>query len=383
MFTLVAVSTNQILSITGIICLTGLAIGGIYALTTLAAGDWVASKLLHVINLNSNEYDWLQTEVASISKKLGISTPQVGLVEDLRPNAFTMGVGRKTKLVFTLGLLNILNKEEILAVAFHELAHIKNHDYFFKTFSNALTAVSFFNPLAYFALFNSQREREMLADENGAKLLQKPECLSEALTKITKALQNLPREAPLIRLTSNLLVSSPIIHRPQILSSHPKIDLRLRNISQLTVGKPRKLKPSKLLVAIMFTCVIIVAGVTTTYALANFQSGYVSSKIALTPSAYVKGVSTDSLGTHIILISSNLTFSPTTSQIYSFQNPNQQITSPYNPASLSIVPHFNQNQPEYLPPQTSIASPGTVPSNIMPIIYTVTSGNRTTLIFKY
>jgi beta-lactamase regulating signal transducer with metallopeptidase domain len=346
-------------------------------------GDWIASKLLHVINLDSNEYDWLQTEIAKISKKLAIPTPQMGLVEDLRPNAFTMGNGRKTKLVFTLGLLNILDKEEILAVAFHELAHVKNHDYFFKTFSNALTAVSFFNPLAYFALFNSQREREMLADENGAKLMQKPDSLANALTKITKALQNLPRETRLIRVTSNLLVSSPIIHRPQILSSHPKIDLRLRNISQLTKAKPKGLKPSKLIVAIMLTCVIIVAGVTTTYALANFQSRYVSSKIALTPSAYVKGVSTDSASTHIILISSNLTFNQMTSEIYSLQNANLQIISPYNPASLNEAPNFNQNQPEYIISQTPLAIPGTYPPHIMPIIYALTNGNGTTIIINY
>ena len=375
MVTLVALSTNQILSITGIICLTGLALGGIYAVTTIVMGDWIASRLLHVINLESNEYDWLQTEIAKISKKLSISTPQLALVEDLRPNAFTMGNGRKTKLVFTIGLLNILDKEEILAVASHELAHVKNHDFFFKTFSNALTAVSFFNPLAYFAFFNSQREREMLADENGAKLLQKPDSLANALTKITKALQNLPSEGKLIRLTSNLLVTSPIIHRPQILSGHPKIDLRLRNINQLTRPKSKGLKPSKLIVAILLTCVIIVAGVASTYALVNLQSGYVTPKIVLTGSAYVKGDSTYSMGTHIILISSNLTFNPMPGQISIWQNPNPQNTSASNPAELNEPSNFNQNQAQY--------HPGTNLPNQIAIIYTLTNENSTTLIIKY
>jgi heat shock protein HtpX len=383
MVTLVALSTNQILSITGIICLTGLALGGIYAVTTIVMGDWIASRLLHVINLGSNEYGWLQTEIAKISKKLSISTPQVALVEDLRPNAFTMGNGRKTKLVFTIGLLNILDKEEILAVASHELAHIKNHDFFFKTLSNSLTAVSFFNPLAYFAFFNSQREREMLADENGAKLLQKPDSLANALTKITKALQNLPGEGRLIRITSNLLVSSPIIHRPQILSAHPKINLRLRNISQLTTAKPKGLKPSKLILVIMLTCIIIVAGATTTYALVNLQSGYVTPKIVLTGAAYVKGASTDSIGTHIILISSNLTFNPMLGQISSLQNPNPQIISPSNPASLNEPSNFNQNQAEYITPKTSLVIPGTNLPNKIAIIYTLKNENGITLIIKY
>ena len=383
MVTLVALSTNQILSITGIICLTGLALGGIYAVTTIVVGDWIASRLLRVINLDSNEYNWLQTEISKISKKLSISTPQVALVEDLRPNAFTMGHGRKTKLVFTVGLLNILDKEEILAVASHELAHVKNHDFFFKTLSNALTAVSFFNPLAYFALFNSQREREMLADENGAKLLKKPDSLANALTKITKALQNLPGEGRLIRITSNLLVTSPIIHRPQILSGHPKINLRLKNINQLTAIKPKGLRYSKLIVAIFLTCVIIVAGVATTYALVNLQTGYVAPKMVLSGAAYVKGVGTDSIGTHIISISPNPTFNSMLGQIYNLPNPNPQLISPSDPASRNEVPNFNQNQPEYVTPQVSLVNPGTNPSDKIAVVYALTNGNGTTLIIKY
>jgi Zn-dependent protease with chaperone function len=377
MVTLVGFSTNQILSITGIICLAGLAMGGIYAFTTITLGDWAASKLLNVINLDSNEYGWLQTEIAEISKKLSISPPKVGLVEDLRPNAFILGTGRKTKLVFTVGILNALDKEEILAVASHELAHVKNHDFLFKTISNSLTVISFFNPLAYFAFFNSQREREMLADENGAKLLQKPESLARALTKITKALQNLPSEGKLIRLTSNLLVSSPIIHRPQILSGHPRIDLRLSNIHKLTTAKPKRLKPSKLIVAAILTCIIIVSGVSTAYALVNLRSGYVTPKIMIAGTTYVKGTSADLMENHIILINTNKTFNPTLTQIYSVQYPNEQIKFQSGQA-LSA----DQNQPKFVTSQPSFATPGTNLSNVT-LVYALATENGTLLIIKY
>jgi len=382
MVTLVALSTSQILSLTGIICLAGLAFGGIYAVTTLVMGDWIASRLLNVINLDSDEYGWLQTEIAKIAKKLSISTPQVALIEDLRPNAFTMGNGRKTKLVFTIGLLNILDKEEILAVASHELAHVKNHDFFFKTISNALTAVSFFNPLAYLAFFNSQREREMLADENGAKLLQKPDSLANALTKITSALKDLPNESRLIRITSNLLVTSPIIHRPQILSGHPKINLRLKNINQLTAAKPKRLKPSRLIVAIMLTSLIIVAGVATTYALVNVQSGYVTPKVVLSGASYVKGLSNDLNGSHIILVDSNWTSSSMLEQIYSLQNSNPKIIPPSNQASQNALPTFNQNQAAHMTPQMPLFSSQPNLTNQIAIIYALTNGNGTTLFIK-
>ena len=383
MVMLVTMSTNQIFSITGIICLIGLAFGGIYAITTIVMGDWIASKLLHVINLRSNEYEWLQSEIAIISKKLAISAPRISLVEDLRPNAFTMGYSHKTTLVFTVGLLNLLDKEGILAVASHELAHIKNHDFFFKTLSNALTAVSFFNPLAYFAFFNSQREREMLADENGASLLQKPDSLANALTKISAALQNLPRESRLIRITSNLLVTSPIIHRPQILSAHPKIDLRLRNINQLTKKKPKQLKLNKLIAAIILTCVIITAGVTTTYALVNLQSGYVNPKTAITELAYIKGANTDSISSCVVLISSNTTNNPVFNRISSFESLNPHVSSIFNPAQLNGRPYFGQNQAGYVIPNSPPLFLGANFPYQTTIIYLSTSQNGTALIVKY
>ena len=65
----------------------------------------------------------------------------------LLPNAFTIGYGRKTVMVFSLGLLNMLDLDELTAVVSHELAHVKAKDYLFKTASYALNILSFFNPL--------------------------------------------------------------------------------------------------------------------------------------------------------------------------------------------------------------------------------------------
>ena len=380
MVTLVAISTNQILSITGILCLAGLAVGGTYAATTLAFGDWIAARILGVINLSPTEYEWLQAEVAQISQKLSIRTPQIALVEDLRPNAFTLGLGRNARIVFTIGLLNVLDREEITAVASHELAHIKSRDFLFKTISNALTGISFFNPFAYLSLFNAQREREMLADENGAKLLQKPDMLASALKKITVALRNFPREGRFIRLTSNLLVTSQIIHRPQILSGHPKIDLRLRNINQLTATSPRHVKPKKLAVALILTSLIVLAGASAVFALSNVQSGYASSKITFTIPGALRVTGADYTGPNVIIVNSNLTWSATP---YS-------ITTMLNPDSHSIVaPYYGHENGQFGigPNQASHSAFGSDPTTSSPtkiaIIYTATSQSNTTVVIKF
>lgn len=62
--------------------------------------------------------------------KYNIPVPEVGIVKDGNPNAFTYGyVPKNAKLVLTTGLLDILEKEEQKAVIAHELGHIKHYDF--------------------------------------------------------------------------------------------------------------------------------------------------------------------------------------------------------------------------------------------------------------
>lgn len=220
-----------VISVTGILCIIGLVAGAFFALSMIVADDRISRRVLCVILMEPYEHRWLQTKVKELSKELSIATPKIGLVEELQPNAFTVGHGKSTTVVFSFGLLNSLSREEITAVAAHELAHVKNHDFYYKIATSALTAVSFFNPLAYLASSSGQREREMLADEGAIQLLEKPEVLGDALAKISKIVQNLPKESVRTGFSSSLLISSSVLRRVGILSTHPRLDKRLRNIS--------------------------------------------------------------------------------------------------------------------------------------------------------
>jgi len=268
------------LSVTGIICLVGLAIGFFFASAMILAGGKLARKVLHVISLAPDEYPWLQAKINELSKKLAIRTPKVGLTEDLRPNAFTIGYGRKTTIAFSIGLLNVLDKDEVIAVASHELAHVKSHDFFYKTLSSALTAISFFNPLAYFASSSAQREREMLADERATKVLKKPVVLGNALAKICGVLQTLPKEGMWVRMTSNLLITSSILHRPQILAAHPGVGQRLKNISEAPSSRRSGYKVS---VAVLLSLLIIIGGVVASIGMVSLQVGFISSETPRMP----------------------------------------------------------------------------------------------------
>jgi Zn-dependent protease with chaperone function len=269
----VITSTSTVLSVTGVICYIGLIAGALFALSMVLSDDRLARRVLNVILLSSQEHQWLQAKVTESSKILAIAPPKIGVVEDLRPNAFTIGYGRRATIVFSIGLINLLSKEEVVAVASHELAHVKNNDFFFKTISNALTTVSFFNPLAYISSSTAQREREMLADERAVELLEKPSDLADALAKICKALQNLPKETMLGNFSSNLLVSSSVLHRVGILSTHPRLDTRLRNISAPKSSHKHWSRRNTNL-ALVLSMFLIISAVAVSLAMADLQVNF-------------------------------------------------------------------------------------------------------------
>jgi heat shock protein HtpX len=259
------------ISVTGVLCILGLVAAAVFGLSAVLANDRVARRLLHVILLQPDEHPWLQTKVAELSQKMAIPSPNIGVVEDLRPNAFTIGYGDNATIVFSMGLLNLLSPDEVAAVASHELAHIKNGDFFYKTLSSTLTVTSFFNPLSYIASSAAQRERETFADQNAAGILDNPSMLGDALAKICKALETLPRASLKATFSSNLLVTSSVLHRVGILSTHPRLDKRLRNISKPPHAGTR-LSPCRVGVTVFcLTALLICSLFAASYVFAAFQ----------------------------------------------------------------------------------------------------------------
>jgi heat shock protein HtpX len=320
---MITVSQVTTLSVTGIICIIGLIAGVFFAVTMIVADDRIARKVLHVISLSSDEYQWLQTKIAELSKKLAIATPKIGIVEDLRPNAFTIGYGRRATVVFSIGLFNVLDEEDIVAVASHELAHLKNRDFFYKVLSYALTAVSFFNPLAYIASSAAQREREMLADQRAIELLEKPSLLGNALAKIYKAIQTLPKESMLVSLSSNFLVTSSVRHRLGILSTHPQLDKRLRNISESRSNW--HLSHRNVCLAFFLSLLLVCSAIIVSNAMVNLQTGFISSQVKA-PDVKVRGY-------HVVGTSDIGSSGPFNAHFSGAQN--------MNPSMIQVSPEVN------------------------------------------
>jgi hypothetical protein len=199
-----------------------------------------------------------------------MAAPPVGLVEDLRPNAFSIGRGGEATIVFSLGILNILEGDELDAVISHELAHIKYGDLTFKALVNALVAISFFNPLAYLSASAALREREMLADERGARVLAHPQALASALVKVGNSLRAFPPERHLMRLAAATFLMSSFEHRSEATSLHPMIKTRAWNVLGLEY---RSIIPRRRLAAMLaVSSLILLGGVVASVYLVDLQA---------------------------------------------------------------------------------------------------------------
>lgn len=263
---------SNVFSYAGLLCISGVIAATCYFVLMIVFGKKIAIRHFHVVMMAQDEYVSLQENVKQIAHKMCIHDPKVGLVDDLLPNAFTVGYGRKAVIVFSLGILEMLDQEELAAVVSHELAHIKAKDYLFKTLSYVLNIVSFFNPLAYFAASHAQKERELLADQKGVALLDKPMLMANMLTKLEEVAYQFPKPHLADRLSASLFFVSPLAHRPSLFASHPQVSLRLQNI-QAIINKP-SIKRRKMATTILLTVILLSTTLVASYLTMQAQKEY-------------------------------------------------------------------------------------------------------------
>lgn len=174
-----------------------------------------------------------------------IKMPKIGIIRDKNPTAFTYGSAAfNARIVFTEGLFDFLNEEELEAVAAHELGHIVNHDFIIMAIAATLLQVLyemyviftrsrsgggatihigkrgekkgssgylviiglvsylFYWLGTYIVLFLS-RTREYYADEFSAKSTGDPNMLSSALIKIAYGIAAVPDTEKTTHLLNN------------------------------------------------------------------------------------------------------------------------------------------------------------------------------------
>ncbi|MFH2105625.1 MAG: M48 family metallopeptidase [Candidatus Micrarchaeota archaeon] len=201
----------------------GLAFGFIvlvlYAIMAHASGDKIVLSLSKAILADEKKYAALHNHVEGIAIAAQVPKPKVYIIQDRAPNAFATGRDPEhASIAVTTGLLEICNRQEVEGVIAHEMSHVANFDIRFMMYSvvfagaivlladimlrsslrsgsrkgggGLLIIAIFFAVLA--PIFSElirlaiSRQREYLADANGARLTRYPEGLASALKKIAK-----------------------------------------------------------------------------------------------------------------------------------------------------------------------------------------------------
>jgi heat shock protein HtpX len=212
-------------------------------------------------------------EEMSIAAQLG-QMPRVFIVDDPAPNAFAVGRNpAKASVAVTIGLLKILNRDELQGVVAHEIGHIKNRDVALMTTAGimlgaiviladiglramwfgggsrrsrdsneggggaqailmlvALVFIILSPILAQLIYFALSRRREYLADASGAMYTRWPEGLAAALEKLGS---NARAQADQSQVTAPMYIMRPLKEGEQrsvtsAFSTHPPLDERIR-----------------------------------------------------------------------------------------------------------------------------------------------------------
>ena len=218
--------------------------------------------------------------VEGLSIAAGLPTPSIYTIYDQGMNAFATGRNpKKGVIVFTKGLLENLNDEELKGVISHELAHIKNYDILLGTIivvlvgmvsiiANIMTRLLFFggrgrrstkgsgggiitivilvagivfiilSPIvAMLIRMAISRNREYLADSTGSLISRYPPGLASALKKIDSHSEVKSASSA----TAHLFISNPLGEKSRVMfknlfNTHPPVKERIERLNEMSLG---------------------------------------------------------------------------------------------------------------------------------------------------
>jgi heat shock protein HtpX len=232
--------------------------------------DQIALRMAGAREVAETEAPELFSIVHELAFRSGLPMPRVAIVESPSPNAFATGRDPEHAVVaVTTGILQILNREELMAVLGHELGHVKNRDILIAsvaaTIAGAITMIAqmlhfaaFFgglggrsddgegtNPIAALAMIilapiaamliqmAISRSREYGADDTGAHIVGDPMALASALEKLEAGSKRIPLDVN--PAASHLFIVNPLNGQflASLFSTHPPVQDRIKRLRQM------------------------------------------------------------------------------------------------------------------------------------------------------
>ncbi len=267
---------------TGLFLAMGYAMGGqagmimafLFAAGTNLFAYWNSDKMVLRMHgareVSRAEASGLYEMVETLSRRAGLPTPKVYIMDNPQPNAFATGRNpHNAAVAATTGLLRVLNREEVEGVLAHELAHIKNRDTLIMTVTATIAGAigmlanfgflfggrsdreNSFGPFgaiiamivaplaAMLVQMAVSRTREYAADRMGAEISGNPQGLASALKKIAGAASRIENHAAEASpATAHLFIINPLsgARMDNLFATHPATENRIAELMKLERG---------------------------------------------------------------------------------------------------------------------------------------------------
>ena len=242
----------------------------IMTLVGIYSGDRMILSMSHAAEADRKKYPHLVNTVEGLAIAAGIPTPKIYVIEDSAINAFATGRDPKhASVTVTTGAVERLKRDELEGVLAHEISHIRNYDIRMMMLVVILVGVIallsdiFLRSMFYgrgrrdskgrggavliliglvFAILSPiiaqlikmavSRQREYLADADGALLCRNPTSLANALQKIKNDKEPLVEAAN--KATAHLFIENPLRtfggKMNMLFATHPDINDRIKKL---------------------------------------------------------------------------------------------------------------------------------------------------------
>jgi len=227
--------------------------------------DKIALSMGGAREVSPQEAPDLHQIVASLAARANLPKPRVYIIDQETPNAFATGRNPEHAAVaVTIGLMRILNRDELSGVLAHELGHIKNRDILISSVAATMAgAISSLATMAQFSMMFAgggsddddrgsligtlfmmivaplaamliqmaiSRSREYQADATGAAICGNPRSLADALGQLENANRQLPMDVN--PATAQMYIVNPLAGTwaANLFSTHPPIQERISRL---------------------------------------------------------------------------------------------------------------------------------------------------------
>ncbi|MEX2263931.1 MAG: M48 family metalloprotease [Bryobacteraceae bacterium] len=250
--------------------LLGLGMAVVMNLAGYFYSDKIALSMYHAQPLTREEnpeiYKRIAPMVSRLCQRMGIPEPKLWVIPEESPNAFATGRNPKhASVAFTVGLLRLMDDQEVEAVLAHELGHVLNRDILVAsiaaTIAAAITYLShfafffggrrdedgdgggaggallmlFLGPIAAMVIQMAiSRTREYGADGAAAKYMGSPYPMISALQRLDSYAQRIPMHAS--PATAHMFIIAPFgggRTLMKLFSTHPSTEQRIARLQAI------------------------------------------------------------------------------------------------------------------------------------------------------